>query len=206
MKADQFETIIFDLGGVIIDLNYDLTRSAFEELGLADFQSTYSQFSQSSLFDDYETGKISSQRFINTLLPHLPNGCTANEVVHAWNAMIMSVPQAKIALLDKLRTDKNRIYLLSNTNEIHMQKVRREWGKVTERSMESFFDRMFLSYEIGLRKPDVEIFEYVCGKIGSDPGKVLFIDDSPQHIEGAKKAGLCALHLTDPTDLYTVFS
>ena len=205
MKADQFETIIFDLGGVIINLDYDRTTRAFEELGLTDFRTVYSQLSQSSLFDDYETGKISSQRFINALLPHLPSGRTANQVVNAWNAMILDVPPAKLELLEKLRED-HKVYLLSNTNEIHMQKVRREWQKVTDRPMESFFDQMFLSYEIGLRKPDKEVFQFVCESLGINPESTLFIDDSPQHIAGARQTGLNTIHLTDPGELYAVFS
>lgn len=205
MKTDQFDNIIFDLGGVLINLDYGLTTKAFEELGLKEFRNVYSQLAQTSLFDDYETGRISSQRFINELLPHLPAGTTANQVVAAWNAMILDVPARKLELIDQLRGTK-RIALLSNTNVLHMQKVRREWGKSTQRPMESFFDEMLLSYEVGLRKPNEEIFSFVCQHMKIAPHRTLFIDDSPQHIEGAEKIGLNTFYLKDPEELYGIFS
>jgi glucose-1-phosphatase len=205
MKAAEFDAIIFDLGGVLINLDYNRTTEAFVKLGMTDFHLVYSQLSQSSLFDRYETGQISSQHFINSLLPHLPHGTSANAVVHAWNEMILNVPFEKTRLLLDLKTHMP-IFLLSNTNEIHMEKVRREWKKVTPTALEEYFNEVFLSYQINLRKPDPEIFRLVCSKNGLQPEKVLFIDDSPQHIEGAKSIGLQTLHLTDPEKLYDIFS
>lgn len=205
MKAKQFDAIIFDLGGVLINLDYHLTTDAFVELGMKDFNQVYSQLTQSSLFDRYETGQISSQHFINLLLPHLPAGTSPNAVVKAWNAMILDMPKRKLELLTRL-SEQMPIYLLSNTNEIHMEKVRREWKKSTDLPLESFFNKVYLSYEINLRKPDPQIFTYVCEDAGLNPENVLFIDDSPQHVEGAKSIGLHIHHLQDPESLYDLFS
>lgn len=205
MKINEYDAIIFDLGGVLINLNYELTAQAFIKLGIPNFKVIYSQAEQTSLFNDFETGKISTQHFINQLLPFLPIGTTANSVVAAWNAMILDVPQKKIELLNQLKL-QTRVFLLSNTNEIHMQKVRREWGKVTQLPMENFFEKIYLSYEVGMRKPDVEIFAHLCNENHLDPNKTLFIDDSIQHIVGAREFGLQTIHLTDPMELYTVFS
>lgn len=205
MNTEDYEAIIFDLGGVIINLDYDRTIKAFEEMGLSDFRSIYTQLSQSNLFDEYETGRISSQHFINKLLPYLPSGTTPNQVVAAWNAMILDVPLQKLQLLDSLRRT-HKVFLLSNTNEIHMQKVRRAWSRETDRAMESFFDHMYLSYEVGMRKPDVTIFRHVCEEHQLNEKATLFIDDSPQHIDGAKMTGLHTIHLTDPEMLYAIFS
>jgi hypothetical protein len=80
----NFDALIFDLGGVIINLDYKRTIHAFEQLGMEDFHTIYSQATQTNLFDDFETGKISAQRFINSLLPYLKPGTTPNKVVHAW--------------------------------------------------------------------------------------------------------------------------
>lgn len=205
MNTEDYEAIIFDLGGVIINLDYERTIKAFEEMGLSDFRSIYTQLSQSNLFDEYETGRISSQHFINKLLPYLPSGTTPNQVVAAWNAMILDVPLQKLQLLDSLRRT-HKVFLLSNTNEIHMQKVRRAWSRETDRAMESFFDHMYLSYEVGMRKPDVTIFRHVCEEQQLNEKATLFIDDSPQHTEGAKMTGLHTIHLTDPEMLYAIFS
>jgi putative hydrolase of the HAD superfamily len=201
----KYEAIIFDLGGVIIDLDYQLTIAAFKELGIIDFDSDYSQAQQSKLFDDFETGKISAQHFINCLLPFLKPGTSPNKVVNAWNAMILSVQSSKIDLLLSLR-EKYPLFLLSNTNELHVPKVRREWSKVTSKPMEDFFDHIYFSHEIHLRKPNSEIFQLVCDQQLLIPEKTLFIDDSIQHIKGAEMIGLQTLHLTDSTELNQLFS
>lgn len=201
----EFDAIIFDLGGVIIDLDYSKTIHAFEELGMENFHDVYSQAAQTNLFDDFETGQISAQRFINSLLPYLKVGTTPNMAVHAWNAMILSVPIEKLQLLKELRK-QYPLYLLSNTNELHVPVVRREWAKVTSEPMEYYFDRIFFSHEIHMRKPDKSIFEFVCEQQSIDPKRSLFIDDSIQHIEGARKIGLQTVHLTNSEDLIQLFS
>lgn len=201
----KFEAVIFDLGGVIINLDYQKTIDAFEELGMKDFKSVYTQAAQSNLFDDFETGQISAQRFVNSLLPYLKQGTSPNKVVQAWNAMILNVPKEKLELLDRVRSN-NPIYLLSNTNELHIPAVRREFSKVTDRPMESFFTEMYFSNEICMRKPNKEIFEFVCTKNNLNPESTLFIDDSEQHIIGAKEIGLQTIHLTNSEDLYHTFS
>jgi putative hydrolase of the HAD superfamily len=201
----DFDAIIFDLGGVIIDLDYSKTIHAFEQLGMENFHEVYSQASQTNLFDDFETGKISAQRFINSLLPYLKTGTTPNMAVHAWNAMILSVPPEKLQLLLKLKKEYP-IYLLSNTNELHVPVVRREWAKVASDPMEYYFDRIFFSHEIHMRKPEISIFKFVCEEQNLDPKRTLFIDDSIQHIEGAAAYGLQTIHLTEPLSLIQLFS
>ena len=201
----DFDAILFDLGGVLIDIDYHKTITAFESLGMADFKSAYSQADQGQLFDDFETGQISAQRFINQLLPHLYRNTTPNQVAHAWNAMILGVPMEKITLLSGLKKTFP-LYLLSNTNELHIPVVRREWAKVSPEPMEFFFDEVFLSHEIGMRKPAQETFRFVCEKINIHPSRLFFVDDSIQHINGALEAGLQAFHLKESLELYQIFS
>jgi len=200
-----FDAVIFDLGGVILNIDYNLTIEAFKKLGDEDFDEIFSQAKQSNLFDEFEMGNISAQHFINKLLPCLKPGTSPNAVVHAWTEMILNVPKAKLDLLEKLNA-KYPVYLLSNTNEIHVPVVRRKWAEVTDKPMEHFFDHIYFSHEIRLRKPHVEIFDFVCKKENLNKEKTLFIDDSIQHVEGAKKSGLQAIHLTNPEDLYSYFS
>jgi putative hydrolase of the HAD superfamily len=182
-------SIVFDLGGVLIDLNYQLTINAFEKLGVSNFKTLYSQANQSGLFDAYETGQISTQRFINEVLNYIPNSCNPNHIVNAWNAMILEFKKEKLDNLIKLRKNVN-LYLLSNTNALHLDKVKMEWAKISSTPLDSFFDQTYYSHLIGLRKPSVEIFNRVCDENNLTPSKTLFIDDSIQHIEGAKSAGL----------------
>ena len=204
MEKNSFDAIIFDLGGVIINLDYQLTIDAFKNLGLANFDEMYTQAKQSNLFDDFETGKISSQHFINSLLPYLPNGVSANKVVHAWNAMILDFPKERLDLLDKLKSNY-RIFLLSNTNDIHLQAVKRSLANTTDRKLESYFEKVYLSHEVKLRKPHKEIFELVCHEQNLDPSRTLFIDDTIGHIDGSIKIGLKGIHLKGDNSIEKLF-
>ncbi len=205
MKMNSFDAVIFDLGGVIINLDYQKTISAFQQLGMSNFEQVYSQMAQTDLFDLYETGQISTQHFINLLLPHLPVGTSPNKVVAAWNAMILDVPLKKITLLADLKKSLPT-FLLSNTNDLHIQKVRDEWKKVTECAMEESFHKMYLSHEIKHRKPTSQAFSHVLDENGLEAARTIFIDDTLQHIDGAKSLGLQTLHLTNPEFLYEFFS
>ncbi|XOV66629.1 MAG: HAD family hydrolase [Fluviicola sp.] len=204
MKSD-FEHIIFDFGGVIINIDYEATINAFKALGINDFEALYSQAQQSDLFDAIETGRISSQHFINGLLDLLPSDISPNQVVHAWNAMILDIPKDRIDFLKELK-QTHTIYLLSNTNSIHIDKALREWNAQSEIAIGDVFDKVYLSHEMGMRKPDIEIFNFVCTEQGIAPSKTLFIDDSEQHILGARKAGLHAHHLLPEESIQSLLS
>ncbi len=204
IKEENLEAIIFDLGGVILNLNYQLTIEAFKSLGIEDFDKMYSQAKQNDLFDRFEIGQISSQYFINSLLPFLPNGTSPNKVVNAWNAMILDFPQERLRLIEKLGESK-RLFLLSNTNEIHLQAVKQSLAKTTDKSLESYFEETYVSHEMNMRKPNKEIFEKVCSNNKLDPSKTLFIDDTIGHIEGAKKIGLMTHHLTNGQTIEDLF-
>lgn len=195
-KENKIDAIIFDLGGVILNLNYQLTIDAFRSLGIEDFDKMYTQAKQNDLFDRFEMGQISSQHFINSLLPFLPKSTSPNHVVKAWNAMILDFPIERLNLLDSLR-EKYRIFLLSNTNDIHLQAVRRSLVKTTERSLESYFETTYVSHEMYMRKPNLDIFKSVCSENKLNPSSTLFIDDTIGHIEGAKNMGLITHHLTN---------
>ncbi|NVK63470.1 MAG: HAD family phosphatase [Flavobacteriales bacterium] len=205
MIQEHIDTIIFDFGGVLINIDYHRTIDAFQALGLEDFEERYSQANQSSLFNDFETGKISTQRFVNELLPYLPAGTSPNQVVKAWNAMILDVPTATVDLLQKLQ-GKYRLFLLSNTNEIHIPKALNEWNKMTSVNFYDCFEHVYLSHEVGMRKPNAEIFQFVCDEQSIRPENALFIDDSAQHLVGAQKVGLNTHHLTNQASLSALFS
>jgi len=201
----QFDTIIFDLGGVLIDIDYQATSSAFKLLGVTDFDFHYSQLQQNSLFDAFEKGEISSQFFINKLMDIVPKGVTPNEIVKAWNAMLGDFPAQKIQILNQVR-QTHKLILLSNTNEIHMPIVYKNWEKVSANPFSDAFDRVYLSFEIGKRKPDVETFQWVIEENKLTPEKTLFIEDSPQHIVGAKSAGLRTHFYQNEAEFYALFS
>jgi len=202
MKTEN--PIIFDLGGVILNLDYNLTINAFKKLGLVNFEEMYTQASQTNLFNDFETGQISSQHFINLLLPYLPAGTSPNKVVHAWNAMILDFPIERLKLLEELNK-KRRIFLLSNTNEIHLQAVVRSLAKTTNRTLDSYFEKVYYSHLLKLRKPKMEIFDLVCKEQNLPVSDTIFIDDTIGHIDGAKAFGLNGVHLKQGITLESLF-
>lgn len=199
------EAIIFDFGGVLINIDYQATITAFKQLGITDFDALYSQANQSDLFDAIETGRISTNEFVKGILDLLPPDITYDQVVHAWNAMILDVPSNRIELLLKLKKSHS-IYLLSNTNSIHIEKALIEWNSTTDVSIHELFDHVYLSHQMGMRKPNAEIFQFVCDQEGLTPEKTLFIDDSIQHIEGAKSIGLRTHHLLASEKIQDLFS
>lgn len=195
-QIKDFDVIIFDLGGVIIDIDYTATIQKFQSMGIENFDELFSQALQTDLFDRYETGLISSPHFLNLLKEKLGVDQSPNEIVFAWNAMIKGFNLEKLTILEEIKQTKTTA-LLSNINDLHETFARRKLKEVTNKHLEDFFDYTFLSHRINARKPHPETFLYVCEQMGGVPlEKVLFIDDSIQHVEGAKKAGLNALLFT----------
>ncbi|SFN76755.1 putative hydrolase of the HAD superfamily [Chitinophaga sp. YR627] len=197
--------IIFDLGGVIINLDYQLTYKAFETLGVKEFTSLYNQFSLNSLFDDLETGKVAPEVFLDEMQKHTAPGTTHQQITDAWNAMLLDFPLRRLQILQQLRQHYG-VYLLSNTNEIHMQ----AFNKILEESrgipsLAAFFDKAYYSHQIGLRKPFKESFQLVLDENGLDPAETLFIDDTLPNIEGAKVVGLQTIHLLPPKTMADIF-
>lgn len=206
MEWKTKKAILFDLGGVLINLDYQQTEDAFIALGLTDFRERYSQLAQTDLFDRFETGQISAFHFVNRLLDMLPSGINANQVVHAWNAMILDFPAERLKWLESLK-DSHALYLLSNTNELHIPAVRRSLEKsVGHQQLEHYFHETYFSSEIKRRKPDVTTFEWFLDQTGLQASEVLFIDDSPQHIAGAKAAGIESVLLEKGRDVRELFA
>jgi glucose-1-phosphatase len=190
----KLEAIIFDLGGVIYDIDYQRTIDTFIALGADPQKVMYSQAAQSGLFDDYETGKISSDVFVEALQREMPQGISKQEIQNAWNAILIGQPPHRLDFLKELRK-RIPIFLLSNTNALHIEliyeQLKNEFGV---EGYAPFFDEVFLSFELGLRKPHVETFQEVIRRSGVNPQTTLFIDDSPQHLVGAQQAGLQTYH------------
>ncbi len=187
--------IILDLGGVLLDIDYQRTEDAFVQLGLKDFAQHYSQATQSNFFSDFETGKMDEEQFISGLSEWIPGTVKADDIIAAWNAMLLDFPLRRLQILQQLQLHYD-IVLLSNTNSIHErafnQMLRERCGFNT---LAVFVDKVFYSHHIGMRKPDLATFEYVLNYTGFDPAHTLFVDDSQQHIEGAKSAGIQTIWL-----------
>lgn len=188
--ANSYKNIIFDLGGVLININYSLTSDAFEALGLGKFDELFSQDSQTRLFDLYEKGLISSEEFRNHVKTFFRQPIDNRTIDTSWNAMLLDFPKERLGFLEKIKAT-HRTFLLSNTNDIHIQTINLELQRVHGiPNLCKHFEKVYLSCEVKMRKPDAEIFGLVLKENNLNPSETLFIDDSAQHIEAAKKLGI----------------
>ena len=189
----KIKNIIFDLGGVILDINYQATIDAFAKLGISNFSKLYSQKSQQKLFDQFETGHISSEEFVTGVQQIHSIQIPDEHIIKAWNAMLKGVNKKKLDYIKSLRNQYHTI-LLSNTNEIHISYFEKEMSsKQLLAQFKSCFEKIYYSSRIGLRKPHAICFEKVLKEQQFNPKETLFIDDSTQHIEGAKNCGIKAV-------------
>lgn len=183
------EAIIFDLGGVILNIDYLETSEAFKALGFTDFDAMYTQLQQNEVFDAYETGKLTTTDFVATLQQLLPEA--SNEaIIKAWNAMLLDLPVVRLELIQRLRSHY-KVFLYSNTNDLHeiaFSEIVKE--STPYAALAECFDKVYLSHKIGFRKPNKEGFELILRENNLNPATTLFIDDSPQHIAAAAALGL----------------
>lgn len=193
MAAKKIKNIIFDLGGVIINLDQGATIKAFENLGISDFESIYNQLSQNNLFDQFDKGLITENYFFNCIKNQFNLKLPLRDLENAWNAMLLDFPKDRLEILRKYKLS-HRTFLLSNTNETHIREFHRTlYQSHGSRDLEQFFEKVYYSCRVNMRKPDKEIFELVLKQNYLDPAETLFIDDTINHIEGAKRVGLHAV-------------
>ena len=185
----SIKNILFDLGGVLLHVDYDMTIKKFKSLGIKNFHKYYCQKEQNALFDSLEVGKISFDNFIKSIKTIIPSR-SEKEIINAWNAMLIGMPKENIDLLKNI-SEKYRLYLLSNTNIIHIEYINRYLFKNYQlKSLNPLFSKVYLSHEIGMRKPDISTFEWVIKDANISARETLFIEDSIQHIENAQKVGI----------------
>jgi len=187
--------IIFDLGGVLINIDYSLTEKAFIALGIDNFAEIYSQLQQTPLFDELEKGNIGKDDFVIALQKAAGKEIVAASIIDAWNAMLLDFPLRRLQILQQLQLHYD-LFLLSNTNEIHeaaFNKILMDANGIPNIGV--FFHRIYLSHRVGLRKPMKEIFELVLNENGLKAEHTLFIDDSPQHVAAAKAFGIQTIYL-----------
>ncbi|MFD2785138.1 HAD family hydrolase [Hymenobacter rubripertinctus] len=192
--------LLFDFGGVIINIDYNRTLEAMRQLGSG---IEFTQAAQAKLFDELETGHISADQFRAGLRAHYGLTATDAQLDEAWNAMLLDVPAGRLALIAELRVQGYQTALLSNTNQLHITEINRrlkeQYG--LQNGIADCLDRVFYSQHVGLRKPGEEIFRHALREMNWEAADTLFIEDSPQHIETARRLGLHTLFLTPPLTL-----
>lgn len=185
----ELKNIIFDLGGVLLDIDYYKTEKAFQQLGFGHFKNMYSQYKANAVFEKLETGHISNQVFYDEMIKEANATINQQQIAQAWNAMLLNFRISSLDFLKEL-AKHYQLYLLSNTNAIHLQAFHKIFISQTgQASLDDYFTHAYYSHIVGLRKPDTDIFEFVLKDAGLYAAESIFIDDSFNNIDTAKKLG-----------------
>ena len=192
----EIKNIIFDLGGIFIDINYPKTEKAFIDLNVSNFAELYTQHHASEIFELLETGKLSPEEFYKTFRKKTGFNIQNESIRDAWNALLGEFFMDRLQWLDDIRKRYNT-YLFSNTNKIHydafMEIFRRQTGL---KNFDDYFIKTYYSHACGFRKPYPASYQRILDEQNLVASETLFIDDTPKNIEGAKQAGLQAILLS----------
>jgi FMN phosphatase YigB (HAD superfamily) len=189
-----YRNIIFDLGGVILNIDFKKTEAAFKLLGWDSFSDYISQFHISDLFESYETGQIDDLDFVEGISALMGKAANNEHIIEAWNALLLDFPPERIALLKKIK-GSFRTFLLSNTNAIHLREFQERLHNNEGVYLEDLFEKAYYSHVVKMRKPNAEIFELVLRENNLDPAETLFIDDTASNFPEAQKLGIHTYHL-----------
>jgi putative hydrolase of the HAD superfamily len=196
----MINTIIFDFGDVFINLDKQASINALKKLGLSHWNDDLKQLNL-----QFEKGQISREDFLLGIQKHVPNA-SFDEILEAWNAILLDFPLHRLEFVQKL-SKKYRLFLLSNTDSIHIDTFEQENGISFYSDFYQCFEKVYFSYEIGMRKPDIEIFNYLLKKYDLSAKRTLFIDDNKENTDAALSLGLQVWNLQvgqeDVVDLFS---
>ena len=200
----KIRNIVFDLGGVLVDLDFKAAINGLQEAGFANVKEQLMAFDRGGIFQKFEVGEITADEFRTAIRENSTVTLTDEEVDGLWNAMLLEIPREKLELILELR-GKYMVYLLSNTNSIHWDYVCKNAFNYRGFRVEDYFEETFLSYEMHLAKPDKAIFEKVLHDANLLAEETLFIDDSEANCKAAQEVGIHAHHYHIGDDLSKIF-
>lgn len=178
----MINAIIFDFGDIFINLDKQATMDALEKLGLSEWNEDLDY-----LNIQFETGQISREKFLLGIQKHVPNA-SVKEILAAWNAILLDFPLYRLEFLQML-SKKYRLFLLSNTDSIHIETFEKKNGISFYSDFYHCFEKVYFSFEVEMRKPNPEIFNYLANKHDLAPKRTLFIDDKKENTDAALALG-----------------
>lgn len=196
----NIRNILFDLGGVVLDIDVQATLRQFYEMGFPPDLLQYPLNMSTDLFYRYETGRLDTESFRNAIRKKTGLGFTDRSFDKAWNAMILGIPAERTRLIRRLG-ERYDLYMLSNTSELHVQVFEQMYLESAGIRMEDAFKKLYYSYRIGCHKPDHEAWEYVVRDAGITPEETLFLDDNIHNIKASQELGFRAIHIHERTHL-----
>lgn len=206
----NFKNLVFDLGNVIIDIDYQLPIAEFQKLVPVDsglnFSSIVSYSAQHKIFDLFEKGQLTVPQFRTELRQFLKQDVLDSDIDLAWNSILLTYPKAKIDMLLELKK-RYRTFALSNINELHVDAIdAAAQKKFAVSKFADFFHAAYYSNEVGYRKPEPQIYEILLRTENLKSEETFFVDDKLENIEAAKALGIQAYHLTERDKLQNLLT
>jgi len=189
------KNIIFDLGGVLLNLDFKRTYEALQKLGINNPEEIIRLGKGSVILKDQESGAITDEEFIQSLKKLAAASVENSDIVDAWNRLLLDFPKGRIEWLTELKK-KYRLFLFSNTNGIHLAHFRKIYSDAYDNAVfDDLFEKAYYSHVAGISKPDLKAYELVIRENDLIPAETLFVDDSLPNVEAARQAGLQAFHV-----------
>lgn len=203
-KISDAEAVVFDLGAVILNINPQLSINQFNAFGVPDIFGFLFGLEQDGVFEEFERGKLNPQEFREHIRKRTGLKIDDQQFDHAFNAMLLDFPTARIDAVLRCGAAKPT-FLLSNTNKIHYDNYSRRIAHRNIECLDDMFKAAYYSHNMGMRKPDNEIFENLIAKVGVSAQNILFIDDNLKNIESADKMGIQTIRICDGLDISEMF-
>ena len=198
----NIHNIIFDLGGVFLDLDVNKTLRSFAGLGFTEDMLKHDQ-NNKKVFWQFEIGKLTPAQFRNGICDLLGKEIPDNRIDEAWNAMLVRFPEERVALL-KVLSNRYNLYMLSNTSALHVKVFEQMYLETAGESMQKVFKKIYYSHEIGWHKPDLEAWEYVLNDAHIKAEETLFLDDNIHNIKASQELGFQAIHIHERIQLMSL--
>jgi putative hydrolase of the HAD superfamily len=190
MDLTGIKNIVFDLGGVIITLEREEAVRRFIEAGLRNAEELLDPYHQKGIFLELEEGKLSQEDFYEAVRKEAGQYISNEAIDYGWLGFLKEIPEYKLQMLEDLKKKGYNLYLLSNTNPVIMAWAFTPGFSKQGKSIDEFFDKLYLSYQIGYTKPGPEIYDFMLKDSGINPSETLFIDDGKANIEMGERRGL----------------
>lgn len=201
----KIKNIIFDFGGVILDIDPQLTINEFVKLGFSGFDKLLTPAFSEEIIGKFERGILTPELFRNKLKEFLDLDVTDQQIDDAWNSLLYDIPRERIEVIEQVKKNYG-IYLLSNSNEIHYDLFVRDLQlRFGYREFDELFHKAYFSFDLHLLKPNPEIYEFVMNQHGMVPEETLFIDDKEENIKAAHNLGLRTFCIKKPKRIRDIF-
>jgi len=205
LTLQGIKNIVFDLGGVIITLERDEAVNRFKEAGLKNAEELLNAYHQRGIFLELEEGKLSKEEFYEAVRKEAGTFISNETIDYGWMGFLKELPEYKLTMLEELKERGYRLFLLSNTNPVIMDWAFTPAFSPQGKSIDDFFDKLYLSYQIGYTKPHPEIYQFMFNDSGMIPSETLFIDDGIANVEMGEKLGMKTYLATNGEDFRHLF-